>query len=449
MTLIKDKKIAVYGLGLSGTAVCQALIDHGVPVQAWDDSAEKRAAFFDQNRLKDFTQSFDGIDLLIPSAGIPPSNPVVVSALEKGIKVWSDIDILYALNPTAKFIGITGTNGKSTTTALVGHMLNNAGLKAHIGGNIGVAAASLPVNDSQCLYVIEASSYQLHYTQHCRFDIPVCLNITQDHLAWHGTMDHYAYAKQRIFKSDHNLPEKNVAIMGTCSEPVKAMMSEVQKERQIVEISSRTVLPKGVSVVEGALYVDKSVLSKNIAAPNLLGRHNAENMAAAYAVGQALGLGHNDMISSFKSFQGLKHRQQKVAEIGSILFINDSKATNPESTSQALAVYQNIHLILGGKPKGAVRESLLPFLEKIDHVYLIGEAQDAFHQELHDLIPCTKTGDLESAISRAYEQTKGHQGDHVILLSPACASFDQYASFEARGDHFIQCVEVLKERHEI
>jgi len=450
----RGQTVAVMGLGASGLNAAKALVASGALVLAWDDSAAKRDEAAKAGvPIADLTAAeWAGIDLLVMSPGIPhrhpKPHPVAAAARAAGVDIVCDVELLWRARPEARYVGITGTNGKSTTTALVGHILQSAGLPTEVGGNLGPAALSLKPLDGAGIYVLELSSYQLELILTVAFDVAVLLNITPDHLGRHGGMDGYIAAKRRVFDQTRGAA---VAVIGVDDEPSREIRAELddRRDRRVVPISSAEAAPRGVYVRDGALIDDldgdhRTALDlKQV--PTLPGAHNWQNAAAAYAVARALGVASADAVRSIASFPGLRHRQELVAIIDGVRYVNDSKATNADAAEKALVCYDHIYWIAGGQPKEGGIDSLKPHFPRIVHAFLIGEAAPAFARVLEGRVPYTMAGDLASAVAAARNLAAGPAGkaNGVVLLSPACASFDQFANFEARGDMFRALVERL------
>lgn len=422
-----EKPIAVLGLGITGSAVAYACQNSGVNIHLWDDNKKTRQKFIaDGFQVIDFQDDLSPYAILIPAAGVKPSHIAIQKAVTQNIPIKSDIDLLYGSAPDATYIGITGTNGKSTTTALMGHILTALKKKHAIGGNIGIAAASLPSFDRDGIYVLEMSSYQLEITSQPIFDIAVCLNITPDHLAWHGTMENYITAKEKIFRAKD---QKQTAIIGVDETDSKAVADKLKNNdtHDVIEISTQSILPDGLDDIA-----------------TLKGAHNKQNIMMAYAMCQKLEITDNDFVDAVQTFPGLIHRQQVVDTINGVTFINDSKATNAEAASKALSSFTNIHWITGGEDKDDGIGGLNTFYPKIKQAYLIGTSSNRFAETLEGHLPYSKCETLDKAVTEAFNNAS--DGD-IILLSPACASFDQYPNFEKRGEHFIALIEDLKQRH--
>ncbi|AXE65437.1 UDP-N-acetylmuramoyl-L-alanyl-D-glutamate synthetase [Hyphomonas polymorpha PS728] len=457
ITEYAGKDVAVYGLGRTGLSAAKALKAGGARVHAWDDNEESRAkaeaagiALSDINK-----RDWQTFAALVLSPGIPYKFPqphrLVRMAEMTGVPVIGDMELfaraVQALPERArpKIVAITGTNGKSTTTALIGHILKQAGRDARVGGNIGTGVLDLAPLHSNAIYVLEMSSYQLDLVKSLRCDVAVFMNLSPDHLDRHGGMDGYQAAKMRIFQ---NQTEKDVAVIGfddVYSQSIAIGLS-AKGPQKVVQISSTYTLGKGISAVDGRLYDNQSgkaeFVGKLDECPALIGRHNYQNAAAAYAACRALGLDPGTIMAGLRSFPGLAHRMEAVGEIGGIRFINDSKATNAQAAEQALRAFKNIYWIAGGVPKAEGIAPLAPLFPNITKAYLIGQAEDAFAATLHGKVPSQVCGALDRAVEAAYRDAKaaGEPGA-VILLSPACASFDQFKDYEQRGDAFRSLVQ--------
>jgi UDP-N-acetylmuramoylalanine--D-glutamate ligase len=459
----KNKTVGVFGLGKSGLSTVEALARSGAAVCAWDDNAKGREEL--EARLSHMATlipierwQWKELDALILAPGVPLTHPaphaVVQQALANGVPVKGDIELLNEGCPDAVKIGITGTNGKSTTTALTGHLLQVAGQRCEVGGNLGTPVLTLePFVAGQGAYVLELSSYQLDLLIHTTLQVAVLLNITPDHLDRHGGMEGYIAAKQKIFAGQAG---SDVAIIGVDDAPSKAIYqalknrklpkgiapegSQVGKNR-VIPISVQGEVKGGVYVAEGVIYdtIDEHAPAQlDISdVETLRGRHNWQNAAAAYAVARVMGIAPREIASGMRSFPGLQHRMESVATVDNVRFVNDSKATNPEAAAQALASYRPIYWIAGGKPKGPSLSVVEPFYDRVQRVYLVGAAEELFAGELEGKLDYVRCGDLSVAFhAAATDALRDGLKDAVVLLSPACASFDQWASFEARGDAF-------------
>lgn len=449
--------VAVLGLGKSGLSAARALVAGGAEVWAWDDNeaSRNRAAAEGLSIVDlhdcDWTQPVS----LILSPGIPHSFPapheVVELARHSGCEIISDIELLARAQRGVRFVGITGTNGKSTTTTLIGHILKQAGRPVAVGGNLGIPALELEALSQDGIYVLEMSSYQLEITRSITFDIAVLMNISPDHLDRHGGFDGYVAAKKLIF---HRQAKPSTAIIGTDDDTSRGIFADLAaaNEQNVVPVS-------GNAVLTGGIYVDRGILIDNTqgdaeqildlgALANLPGEHNAQNAAAAYAVTKTLGVTRAEIIEGLKTFGGLEHRQEMVDEIEGVRYVNDSKATNANAAARALACYDLIYWIAGGRAKEGGLEGLERFYPRIAEVFLIGEAEAAFASVLEGRFPVKRCGTLAKAVSAAAEAANAAQDQQgsspVVLLSPACASFDQFPSFEARGTAFKNAVAQLR-----
>ncbi len=448
------KTVALFGLARSGIAAARALAAGGAVVWAWDDSAAARAA---AQAAGIAPVDLYGCDWSLPAAlllspGIPhrfpKPHPVAALAEARNCPIIGDIELMARASLRAQFIGITGTNGKSTTTALIGHILRAAGRRTEVGGNLGTPALDLAPLGEGGAYVLEMSSYQLELTNSLVFDIAVLLNITPDHLDRHGGMAGYIAAKRRIFAGQRR---PQAAVIGVDDEPSRALHAEVAAAaRQIVvPVSAAGRVAGGVYAAAGRLIDDidgEAAPVLDLAeATRLPGAHNWQNAAAAYAACRLAQLPRATIAAALKSYPGLAHRQELVATIGDVRYVNDSKATNADATAKALACYAPIYWILGGRAKETGLDGLEPFYPRIAHAFLIGEAADAFARTLarHD-VAASRCGSLAAAVPAAHRLAQAERKPGaVVLLSPACASFDQFANFEERGTAFRRLVEAL------
>ncbi|MBI1776973.1 MAG: UDP-N-acetylmuramoyl-L-alanine--D-glutamate ligase [Proteobacteria bacterium] len=445
--------IAVLGLARSGLTAAQSLIESGAQVMAWDDAPERRqAAAAAGVPIVDLeTADWGRVRTLVLSPGIPHSfpkpHPIAAKALAAKAALVSDIDLLGRARPDGRYLGVTGTNGKSTTTTLIGHLFRQHDLRSEVGGNVGVPVLSLAALDVDGWYVLEMSSYQLELTHSIDFDIAVLLNVTPDHLDRHGGFEGYVAAKRRIFRGQGGEATAIVALDDETSRKIYDDL--IQHGRQsVVPVSASGPAPGGVYVEDNWLIDDMDGWSRPMLdlakLPNLPGQHNQQNAVAAYAAAKAAGLVAPRIAASLSLYPGLAHRQERIAVIGGVAFINDSKATNADAAARALACYEAIYWIAGGKPKEGGIASLEGYFPRIVHAFLIGEAARAFADTLEGRVPYTLSGDLESAVGEASSMAGSeHRPGAVVLLSPACASFDQFADFEARGEEFRRLVKQL------
>jgi UDP-N-acetylmuramoylalanine--D-glutamate ligase len=445
------RRVAVLGLARSGRAAARSLAAGGADVLAWDDNPATREAVRAEVPLCDLADAdWRGIAALVLSPGIPHSHPAphpaIVRARAAGTEIIGDIELLGRVQRDASYVGITGTNGKSTTTALIGHILAAAGRPVEIGGNLGTASLSLEPLGRDGTYVLEASSFQLELITTLGFDVAVLLNITPDHLDRHGDMAGYIAAKRRIFAHQGAAA---TAIVGIDDAICRGIADELRAGPGRVVPISVTGPALGGVYADGGWLVDAMapqplrVLDLALA-ERLPGSHNWQNAAAAYAAARAIGVASEEAVKAIRSFPGLAHRQELVATIDGVRFINDSKATNADAAEKALACYEAIYWIAGGLPKAGGITSLAPYFGRLRHAFLIGTATEEFAATLGDRVPLTRCGDLATSVVAAAEHARrdGALGA-VVLLSPACASYDQFLHFEARGDAFRELVAAL------
>ncbi len=445
--------VAVLGLGRSGLAAARCLQNSGAEVWAWDDNEDRRTAAAEEGiPLVDLLQcNWQELTSLVISPGIPhrhpAPHPVAALARKHNCEIIGDIELLARAMRNAGYIGVTGTNGKSTTTALIGHVLQTAGREAQVGGNLGIPALLLQPLGQGGYYVLEMSSYQLELTLSITFDVAVLLNISPDHLERHGGFEGYIAAKRMIF---HRQTAPRTAVVGVDDEICQRVCRELSAagEQIVVPISGLGRADGGVFARDGVLYDDTEGREDPVVdlreLPTLLGSHNWQNAAAAYAASRAAGVAPPVIAACLRSYPGLPHRQELLAIIDGIAYINDSKATNPDAAAKALACYDPIYWIAGGRAKAGGLSGLDEFFPRIAHAYLIGEAESAFAAALDGKVPAARCGDLATALAEARRQAlaDGRPGA-VVLLSPAAASFDQFADFEARGEAFRQLVAAL------
>lgn len=456
----KGKWVAVFGLGKAGLAAVRALLASDALVYVWDDSEKNRKTFveelgqvrYGQMRLEPVEQwAWDTIEVMVLSPGVPfthpKPHPAVSYAQQKNVKIMGEVDLLYRACPDATYIGITGTNGKSTTTALVHHILKHNHYDAQIGANFGVPALALDPKGEGGYYVLEMSSYQLDLTRHAVFNAALLLNVTPDHIDRHGDMEGYVKAKKRIFQRQG---ENDAAIIsvddGFCRDVYVDMVREHRKHLIPVSVTQGAQLHKMIEVDEQGMLRDRynsGSYSYDLQKfSRLKGRHNWQNIACAYAICRRLGLRPEYIMEATASFPGLPHRLELVATHQGVEFVNDSKATNADATERALQPYEDIYWILGGKAKAGGITSLEPWFPKIKHAFLLGDAEEEFAATLEGKVPYTRCGTLEVATEKATDMALSDlRGHGVVLLSPACASFDQWKSYEHRGDAFREYVQ--------
>jgi UDP-N-acetylmuramoylalanine--D-glutamate ligase len=456
VTAFAGKKVAIFGLGGSGLASASALLAGGADVIGWDDSPEAvtkaMSAGIPSGDLRQLDWS--KISALVLAPGVPLTHPAphwtVALARAAGVEVVGDIELFCrerrARAPKAPLVAITGTNGKSTTTALVAHLLRSAGRESEIGGNIGTAILSLAPPDEARAHVIECSSYQIDLAPTLDPSVGVLLNVTEDHLDRHGTLAHYAAVKERLVAG---VQEDGTAIVGVDDPWCAAAADRIEQAgKRLARVSVRRPLHDGL-YVEGESIIQAVEGSTCTIAGiggigSLRGVHNAQNAACAAAAALALGLSPQAIQQGLLTFPGLAHRMEEVGYRGRVLFVNDSKATNADSAAQALACFSHIFWIAGGRAKTGGIASLARFFPGIRKAYLIGEAATDFAAELQGRVPHIIAGTLERAVELAAADAEASDvAEPVVLLSPACASFDQYRNFEIRGDKFRELVRAL------
>jgi UDP-N-acetylmuramoylalanine--D-glutamate ligase len=460
VTTFAGQSVAVFGLGGSGLVSASALLAGGADVVAYDDNADSvakaNAAGIPTADLR--TVDWSKLRALVLAPGVPLTHPAphwsVDLAQKSAVPVIGDIELFCRerrqLAPDAPFVAITGTNGKSTTTALVAHLAASAGMDAQLGGNIGTAILSLapPQADIQPLrvHVIECSSYQIDLAPSLDPLIGILINLSEDHLDRHGTMEHYAAVKERLVAG---VQPGGTAIVGVDDEWCCAIADRVAHSgRRVMRISVRRPLAEGIYVdgqrIVRAVGGAVTAIAEIGGIGSLRGLHNAQNAACATAAALALGLSPAAIQAGLRSFPGLAHRMEEVGRRDRVLFVNDSKATNADSAAQALVCFDDIFWIAGGKPKTGGIEPLRGFFPRIRKVYLIGEAAAEFAATLDLAVAHEISGTLDKAVAAAARDAETSAArEPVVLLSPACASFDQYRNFEVRGDAFRQLVQAL------
>ncbi|ARM89185.1 UDP-N-acetylmuramoylalanine--D-glutamate ligase [Rhizobium sp. CIAT894] len=453
VTTLRDRKVALFGLGGSGFATARALIAGGADVTAWDDNPDSVAkAAAEGIRTEDLhTIDWSQQALFVLSPGVPLTHPkphwTVDLARAAGVDIVGDVELFVrerrAHAPDCPFIAITGTNGKSTTTALIAHILKSAGYDTQLGGNIGTAVLTLDPPKAERYYVVECSSYQIDLAPTLDPSAGILLNLTPDHLDRHGTMQHYADVKERLVAGS------DTAIVGIDDSHSALIADRVERAGvKVVRISRRNVVASGI-YAEGSKLVQAGggamlPFADLDGIQTLRGSHNAQNAAAAVAACLAVGVSADDIRAGLASFPGLKHRMQPVGKRGRVVFVNDSKATNADAAAPALSSYDRIYWIAGGLPKSGGITTLAPYFPHIAKAYLIGEAAAEFAATLGEAVPYEISGTLERAVAHAAaDAERDESGSSAVMLSPACASFDQYKNFEVRGDAFVGHVAAL------
>jgi UDP-N-acetylmuramoylalanine--D-glutamate ligase len=429
----RGKRYAVLGLARSGLATVRALLASGAEVVAWDLNEAAREAVVDA--VQELSISLDFVSLIIAdpleidltgfagvvvSPGVPLNrHPIAAYAAHYRVPIIGDIELFAQARanlPPHKVVGITGTNGKSTTTALIHHILKTAGVPTMMGGNIGLPILGQEPLPEGGVYVLELSSYQIDLTYTLDCDVAVLLNITPDHLDRYDGFADYAAAKERLFTLQH---VDKIAVIATEDDPTRMIASRIN--HRLMRVASTSI-------------VDQSQW------PSLQGPHNAQNVAAASAVVKAQGIDEATLAAALASYPGLPHRMERIRELNGVLYVNDSKATNATSTAPALAAYPAIHWILGGRAKTDELDACAPHYDHVRAAYTIGEAGSMFAKLLAPHMQVTESQTLDRAVQDAHGAARPGE---TVLLSPACASFDQFKDFEARGDAFRAAVEAL------
>lgn len=420
------RNVVVIGAGISGRSVFEFLQNRGHNVILYDDSFQKKPNIDLKNT-----------DVVVQSPGIPfmPHNrhSILKEADVYGLPVISTFDVFISYNPNAKIISITGTNGKSTVTALVTHILQKSGIDCTMGGNIGIPFCSLPNKD---WYIFEMSSYEIAISKYLKSNIACILNIKPDHMENHGSFQNYVDAKHTLlYKSDLRI----------ISLEDKLTVSEFGNSENIIKISN-TSEEADIHECEGVLFDNFTAILDLSLYSNLMGRHNHQNVAFAYAICKEVGVSPIEIKKYISSFKPLPHRMNTIRKISKVIFVNDSKATNPDSASQALDTFTGykIYWLVGGRSKHASTECVEQYLQYIQKIYLFGESQEEFGEIFVGKKDFVKCYTIENALCAAYKDSKTDDYLSVVLFSPMCSSFDQFKNFEERGDYFCKLVSELE-----
>lgn len=454
VTSFKNQKLALFGLGGSGFATARALVAGGADVIVWDDNPDSVEKARSEGLKAEDLRKLDwtGLAALVLSPGVPLTHPKphwsVELAKAAGVAIIGDVELFVRERrlraPDCPFIAITGTNGKSTTTALIAHILRESGRDTQMGGNIGTAVLTLEPPQAKRFYVVECSSYQIDLAPSMNPTVGILLNLTPDHLDRHGDMQHYADIKDRLVEGS------DIAIVGVDDSYTRRIAERLDNaSRQVIRISKSDPVAQGLYNDGHRIFLGTEQGGELVAdlngIPTLRGSHNAQNAAAAIAACLAVGLTEDEVRSGLASFGGLKHRMQPVGRRGKVVFVNDSKATNAEAAEPALSSYDRIYWIAGGLPKVGGIASLSPLFSRIAKAYLIGEAAPAFAATLGNDVPFEISETLEQAVRHAAVDAEADGAEVAVMLSPACASFDQYKNFEVRGDAFVALVAGLQD----
>lgn len=453
--LFKDQTVFILGLGKSGQSAAQNLQNAGAHVLAWDDQEEARKAARRQGIPLANLDSLNWKDVnhFIVSPGIPhrypAPHPLIIEAQNVGLYPINDLEVFQQSHPHSRYMGITGTNGKSTTTSLIAHILKESGIPVEVGGNLGIPAMDLQPLPQDGIYVLEVSSYQLETAPTLHFNVSILLNITPDHLERHGGLEGYINTKKLIFK---NATDQDTLVISIDDAPCLKIYEDLKTTGKIrlIPISVGQALSDGIYVIDGVLYDTAHPIINLHPFEQLRGKHNWQNITAAYGALRAMGLEAKDITAGLASFPGLAHRQQVVAHHKNVLFVNDSKATNAEAVEKVFESYEgsSIYWLLGGRPKDGGITMLKPHFSKIKHAFVFGEATSLFSSTLRGYMAYTICHSLEEAVKKASSLAfQNQEPDAVILLAPACASLDQFKDFEARGNVFCAAVkEVINSR---
>ncbi|HEY4264486.1 MAG TPA: UDP-N-acetylmuramoyl-L-alanine--D-glutamate ligase [Micropepsaceae bacterium] len=456
----KERTVGVFGLARSGLSAIRALRAGGAKVFAWDDNETGRSLAEAESAA---IEPWDGwpwaeLSALILSPGVPLTHPqphaIVTRARETGVEIIGDVELFArTVRPDrntkgmAPVIAVTGTNGKSTTTALIGHILQSCGFDAQIGGNIGMPALDLATPGAETVYVLEVSSYQIDLSPGLVSNVAILTNLSSDHIDRHGSMAGYAAVKQKLLAQ--TAPDGCVAV-GVDDPQSGAIYTKLSAERgnKVVAVSIGKVLGRGIFAIDGKLFdawdQPATAVGDLTMATRLPGAHNWQNAALAYAAVKRIVRDPRAIMAAIIRFPGLAHRIEEVGRIGKVRFVNDSKATNADAAARALACYSDIFWIAGGKPKEGGIVGLAPYYARLRRTYLIGEAAQSFGRALQGQVDAVQSGTLEQALGMAFEDARSSNApEPVVLLSPACASFDQFRDFEQRGDRFREIVKTM------
>jgi UDP-N-acetylmuramoylalanine--D-glutamate ligase len=452
LSVLNGSAYVVLGLARSGLTTVRALMAAGIGCVAWDDNeaARAQAAAMGATLAEPSSIDWSKFAALVISPGIPNRlprpHPVAAAARAAGKPLVCDVELLARAHPSNRFVAVTGTNGKSTTTALIGHILKSAGATCEVGGNIGRGALDLAPLGSHGIYVLELSSYQLELLETFRAHVAVWLNITPDHIDRHGDMAGYVEAKKHIFDRQR---EGDCLVMGVDDDYSRAVFAEVAQNARRNRIGAVPValdrpIASGISFRAGKLIDADGFFADFADVPTLPGDHNAQNAACAWAACRWLRISREEIVKGLKTYPGLPHRQERVAALGKVTYVNDSKATNADAAARALSSYRNIYWIIGGQAKEGGVAPLERYFDRIKHAFLIGEATELFAGQLEGKLPFDRCGDLQSALNAAHARAQAEATEPaVVLLSPACASWDQWKSYEHRGDAFREMARAL------
>jgi UDP-N-acetylmuramoylalanine--D-glutamate ligase len=451
VTIFRGRRVALFGLGGSGLSTLRALVAGGAEVAAWDDDEKARVrareAGFAPVDLASADWSVFAALVLAPGAPLTHPRPhwTAERAKAAGVEIIGDIELFVreraARAPNAPFVAITGTNGKSTTTALIAHILNEAGREVAMGGNIGVPILDLPPPDDARVHVVECSSFQIDLAPSLAPSVGALINITPDHLDRHGTLENYAAIKERL------VAKAETALVGVDDASSRAIAARLAARAapHLVAISAAPSPLADVWVEDRFVVARAGGRQLDLGGASALrGAHNGQNAAFAFAATRALGVDAEAIQRAMISFPGLSHRMELIGRLGRVLFVNDSKATNADAAEKALMSFHDIFWIVGGKAKAGGIEPLRPLFPRVAKAYLIGASSEDFARTLEGAVPFERSGTLENALAAATRDALASKAQEpVALLSPACASYDQFANFEVRGEAFRALVAAL------
>jgi UDP-N-acetylmuramoylalanine--D-glutamate ligase len=464
VTCFSGKTVGVFGLARSGLSSIEALITGGATVFAWDDKESACAAAAEKGAAVRSWESWPWPEIraAVLSPGVPLTHPqphpIIRRAREARAEIIGDLELFArtirpvpGLSGAAPVVAVTGTNGKSTTTALIGHILQSCGFDAQVGGNIGRPVLDLSPPKSNTVYVLEVSSYQIDLSPGLVPDVALLTNLSPDHLDRHGSMANYAAVKERLLSQTAS---DGVVAVGVDDPDSGVAYTKIAAARgaNAIAVSVGKVLGRGIFVIDGKIYDAWDQPAAQIGdlrpATRLPGTHNWQNAALSYAATRRIVRDARAILAAIVRFPGLAHRIEEVGRLGKVRFVNDSKATNADAAARALACYSDIFWIAGGIPKAGGIAELAPYFPRVRKAYLIGDAAAAFERTLFGHVDNVKSGTLDRALHAAWQDAQDSDAaEPVVLLSPACASFDQFRDFEHRGDTFREMVRNIMHSH--
>ncbi len=441
--------VGVLGFGRTGASVARVLAAAGQPVVVWDDRPGARAAAAEAG----FTvrELIPPLTRIVASPGVAPAHPQLRAAAQAGIPVRSDIDEFARRpdrDPASIVIGVSGTNGKSSAVAMIGHLLGASGRACSVGGNIGIPVLDLP-RPGGGVYVLELSSFQLARCSAFRPNIAVLLNLGTDHLDWHGTRAAYVAAKERMFRGLRPDDTAVVCVDDADGARIRGRLEARSPGPRVIAVSTRQRCPGGVWIEHGDLHDDCGGDDRVVGPVERLlripGRHNRENAVAAWAAARSVGADAGGLALALPAFRGLPHRLEPLPPVAGVAFFNDSKATNVAAAAAALASFERVCWVAGGRGKGEEWGRLVELAPRLEAGFFFGEEGPGLKAAFERRVPAARFADLEAAVSAAFGRARRGSPSVPVLLSPACASYDQFTDFEARGEAFRRAVEALAE----